>query len=122
MRGFTRCAGGAGRAGRAGARRIVATLVPAVLTAGLLAGCAGVPSVAHPAPSVSPGVAVKGLTVARPKKIKVVNQADRKFRATRTAWPAAAAGTAVLRAPSAGQAAGPPAGVRRTPVWMQAVA
>jgi hypothetical protein len=84
--------------GLAGARRVTATLAAAALTAALLAGCSVfAPGVAHPAPSVSYGVPVKGLGVARPKKIGVVNQADRAFRATRTAWPTAATGTVALR-------------------------
>ena len=117
MRGF-RCG-----AGSAGARRVVAALAAAALVAGLLAACsAGTSRPGHAAPAASPGVPVKGLGVARPKKIKAANEADRKFRATRTAWPPPAAATVALRGPSAGQAAGAPSGVRGTPVWVQAVA
>jgi RHS repeat-associated protein len=113
----------AGRAGRANARRVVAALAVASLGAGLLAACSGGGAAgAYGAPAVSPAVSVRGLTIARPRKIRVVNQAARHFRATRTAWPASSAETVALRAPAAGQAAGPRAGTRRSPVWLQAVA
>jgi RHS repeat-associated protein len=105
-------------------RRAVAALASAALAAGLLAACSGGSArVVHAAPPVSPGVPVKGLTVARPKRIKVSDQTgSREFRARRTTWPAAVAGTVALRGPSAGQATGPRAGLSGTPVWVQAVA
>jgi RHS repeat-associated protein len=95
------------------------------LAAGLLAGCAGrtpIYTQGPGAPSLSAGVPVTGLGVARPRHVRVVNQADRVFRATETAWPAAAAGSAVLRPPVPGRPAGPVARVAGTPVWVQAVA
>jgi RHS repeat-associated protein len=105
-----------------GARRIAAALGAAALAAGLLAACSGgTAGVAHAAPPVSPGVPVKGLTVAKPKRIKVSERTGHRFRATRTTWPTAAAGTVALRGPSAGRMAGPRAGVRGTPLWVQAV-
>jgi RHS repeat-associated protein len=116
MRGF------AFGAGHGGARRIVATLAAAVLTAGLLAACSAGPSVAHPAPPASEGVPVKGLGVARPKKIRIANQADRVFKPTATRWPRAASGTVTLRAPAAAEPAGPTSRIAGTPVWVQAVA
>src|ERR1700733_7938272 len=110
-------------AGRANARRVVAALAAASLGAGLLAACSGGGADgAYGAPAVSPAVSVRGLTIARPRKVRVVSQAARHFRANRTAWPAASAETVALRAPAAGQAAGPRAGTRRSPVWLQAVA
>jgi len=109
--------------GLASVRPAVAALGAAALAVGLLAACSGnTASVAHTAPPASPGVPVKGLSIARPKKIKVANEADRKFKATRTAWPSVASASVALRGPAAGQAAGPRAGVRGTPVWMQALA
>ncbi len=72
-------------------------------------------------PALSPGVPVKGLRVLRPKRIRVVNQADRVFRARHTSWPSARSGTVVLRAPGAGSVAGRPDQIAGTPVWVQAV-
>ena len=117
MRGFAHGAGPTGN------RRVAGTLVTAVLAAAMLPACSGSSSsIAHPAPAVSAGTPVRGLTTARPKKIKVVSQANRVFRATRMTWPAAAAGTAALRARPAAQASGPRVPVRGTPIWVQAVA
>ncbi len=68
----------------------------------------------RPAPRVSPGVPVKGVSVVRPKKIKVVNHADRVFAARATTWPRPVTG-ARYATRSAGRIAG-------TPIWVQAAA
>ena len=72
--------------------------------------------------AISAGVPVRGSSVARPKKVRIANQADRLFRPTATAWPARRRESAGLRPPTAGRSAGPVAKVKGTPVWMQAVA
>jgi RHS repeat-associated protein len=109
-------------AGLAGTRRAVATLAAGALASALLAACSGnTTSAAHPAPPVSPGVPVKVTPVA-PKHVRVRNEADRVFRATAIRWPAAGSGSALLRAPAAGELAGPAARIAGTPVWVQALA
>jgi RHS repeat-associated protein len=76
---------------------------------------------ARHAPALSPGVPVKGLKVLLPRRARVVNQADRVFRARHTSWPPARSGTVMLPALGAGPAAGRPDQVAGTPVWVQPV-
>jgi RHS repeat-associated protein len=106
----------------AGMRRVAAMAAAAGLVVAA-AGCAGRTPVTagRGAPALSAGVPVRGLRAGRPHRVRVVNQADRKFKATRTSWPLAASGTAPLRPPAAGQHAGPLTKVTGTPVWVQAV-
>ena len=105
-----------------GVRRLAAAAAVLAMTVSS-AACAGRATVTTGAraPAISAGVPVRGSSVARPKKVRIANQADRLFRPTATAWPATATGSAGLRPPTAGRSAGPVAKVKGTPVWMQAV-
>jgi RHS repeat-associated protein len=111
---------------RRGMRAVAAVLASAGLAISTAAFALPPPVTAarpvHHAPALSPGVPVRGLRVLRPKRIRVVNQADRVFRARHTAWPSASSGTVMLPALGAGPTAGRPDQVAHTPVWVQPVA
>jgi RHS repeat-associated protein len=115
------------RSGRLAKRGLVhrCVVVAAVIgTAASMAGCAGRTPLYTPgpgAPALSSGVPVRGLAVARPRRVRVDDQAAKAFRPTETAWPAAGAGSVLLRPPVAGQVNGPVSKVARTPLWVQAV-
>jgi RHS repeat-associated protein len=104
-------------AGRAGVYQAAAA-VSALLLAGSLSACsAGTTGASRPAPALPPPLAARGAAVARPHPVKVVNQADRAFRATRVHWPAAGSGTVALAAAAAGDSA--VSRVAGTPLWVQ---
>src|SRR5215471_18261493 len=54
-----------------------------------------------PPPSAQRGPAVSGVVARKFHFVKLPNQADRRYVARRTAWPAAFAGRVVLGAPGA---------------------
>jgi len=108
---------------RGTARRLAAAGAATALAVSM-AGCAGRSPFYTPgpgAPALSAGVAVRGLGVARPRHVRVVNQADRVFLPTETSWPPSTTGSAVLRPPGPRAAAGPVSRVAGTPLWVQAV-
>lgn len=104
----------------AGTRPVVAAAAAITLAVSLAGSARELTTTAQGPPPVSPGVPVKVTPVA-PKHVKVRNEADRVFRAKATKWPSPASGSLTLRAPAAGELAGPVSRIAGTPVWVQAL-
>ncbi|MGW5352370.1 polymorphic toxin-type HINT domain-containing protein [Streptomyces sp. NPDC004031] len=65
---------------------------------------------------------VSGVTILKPKKVKVTDDTKRAYHVSPAKWPAAASATAALAVPSGKATSGAKAAAPGTPVWARAVA